>query len=110
MKNNDWEDKFDVRFGLKGYRAESLNWEDSADEIKSFIKQTLSSEQDRLREEVSGMKKVCKSCKKSIDESHMGYDGALTCKTMHITGGTWKEIGYNQALSDVLSLLNKDQK
>lgn len=87
--SREWEKEFDEKFSNTGYRDPYGNYSDSPfgpSEIKAFIRSLLLTERSKLVGEIEGMKREI-----------LGLVIESDCLNM----------GYNQALNDILSLLNK---
>lgn len=120
QKESGWEKEFEKRF--IGYEKVSggigLSYVTDVDNpylkndisgIKDFIQETLSNREKEIAEEVEKMKKICRTCKKPLDETARDYDGVANCQCCEHEKVAYEhsteEIGYNQAITDVLQIM-----
>jgi hypothetical protein len=107
-KWENWEEEFDkqwseiervYRFGETNEFRENTT---CAEDIKSFIRQLLQNQKDELRGKIERMIKIDGIIKYLKDETPKSF---LTKEGIDFLHKRSEEVGYNQALSDILKLL-----
>lgn len=116
-ERKEWEKKWVkklVRLMCKYDGAWSLS-DGFYNEIEAFISSLLAEQKKEIREKVEGKILKCGECGKPFAEEDRECEGDgicsncsfQICKDYSGTNCTWDDIGYNQALEDILNLLKK---
>lgn len=67
-----------------------------------------------IKSKVGWMMKVCKTCKKPLDETARDYDGIANCQCCDSEKFAYEhttdEIGFNEALKQLINLIEKYEK